>query len=125
MSLVWSMVAQVTSQPAAPPASNQLDQFLRSILPLILLFVVFYWVLFRNQRKERQKQVDMLRGLKRNDRVQTIGGIFGTIVDVRDNDVVLKVDESNNVKIRFNRSAIKEVLSSDAAPPPLTDASKK
>jgi preprotein translocase subunit YajC len=52
----------------------------------------------------------MLKGLKRNDRVQTIGGILGTVVETRDDVVVLKVDEANNVKMHFNRSAIKEVL---------------
>jgi preprotein translocase subunit YajC len=46
--------------------------------------------------------------------VQTIGGVLGTVVDVRDNEVLVKVDETNNVKIRFNRTAIKEVLQ-DAA----------
>jgi len=48
--------------------------------------------------------------MKKGDKVQTIGGVFGTIVDVRDNEVVVKVDESSNVKIRFNRAAIKEVI---------------
>ena len=56
----------------------------------------------------------MLDALKKNDRVQTIGGVLGTVVDVRDNEVLVKVDETNNVKIRFNRTAIKEVLQ-DAA----------
>ena len=52
----------------------------------------------------------MLDNLKRNDRVQTIGGILGTVVDVKDQEVSLKVDENNNVKMKFNRAAIKEVL---------------
>jgi preprotein translocase subunit YajC len=66
--------------------------------------------MFRGQKKDRQKHADMLANLKRNDRVQTIGGVLGTVVDVRDSEVILKVDETNNVKMRFNRSAVKEVL---------------
>jgi preprotein translocase subunit YajC len=84
---------------------------MRFLLPMLLALGVFYFFMFRGQRKERQKHASMLRDLKRNDRVQTIGGVLGTVVDVRDQEVVLKVDESSNVKMRFNRSAIKEVLS--------------
>ena len=93
---------------AAPP-----DTFGRFLLPMILAIGVFYFFLFRGQKKERQKVQDMLGNLKRNDRVQTIGGILGTVVDVRDNEVILKVDETNNVKMRFNRGAIKEVVTGE------------
>ena len=56
----------------------------------------------------------MLAGLKRNDRVQTIGGVLGTVVEAREHEVILKVDESSNTKMRFNRAAIKEVLYADS-----------
>lgn len=108
MTNFWMLMAQATTQPGAqqPPA----DSFFRFMLPLLLALGVFWVFMMRGQRKERHKQADMLAHLKRSDRVQTIGGILGTIVDVRDQEVVLKVDETNNVKMRFNRSAIKEVL---------------
>lgn len=107
MNVCWLLLAQATNQPAAAPPG---DPFLRFFLPLILMMGVFYFLLYRGQRKERRKQQEMLNALKRNDRVLTIGGILATVVDVRDNEVVLKVDETNNVKMRFVRSAIKEVL---------------
>lgn len=100
--------------PAGTPQPSGMDTFFRTIFPLILMFIVLYWLLFRGQRKEQDKHRQMLANLKKNDRVQTIGGILGTIVDVRDNEVVLKVDESNNTKIRFNRGAIKELLAESA-----------
>jgi preprotein translocase subunit YajC len=105
----WMLIAQTTSQPGAQPAPA--DSFMRFFFPLLLAMGVFYIFMFRGQRKEKQKHANMLTNLKRNDRVQTIGGLLGTVVDVRDQEVVLKVDESNNVKMRFNRGAIKEVLS--------------
>ena len=74
------------------------------------MIIVFYWLLYRGQRKDKKKVEDMLGNLKRNDRVLTIGGVLATVVDVRENEVVLKVDETSNVKMRFLRSAIKEVL---------------
>ena len=54
-------------------------------------------------------------GLKRGDRVQTIGGILGTVVETRDGEVLLKVDEGNNTKIRFSRNAIHRVLEEEKA----------
>lgn len=106
--LIAQVIAQApTTRPAAPSAS---EVFMQQILPLLLMLGVFFWFLTRSQKRERQKFENMLSALKRNDRVVTIGGIFGTVVEVRDTEVVLKVDESNNIKIRFARSAIKEVL---------------
>lgn len=71
-----------------------------------LLFVVMYFVLFRGPRKKQQQHNTMVQTLKKNDRVRTIGGILGTVVDVRDDDVVLKIDESTNTKIHIVKSAI-------------------
>ena len=57
----------------------------------------------------------MLDTLKKGDRVQTIGGVLGTVVEARDTDVLVKVDESSNTKIRFSRNAIHRVLDEDKA----------
>ena len=73
-------------------------------------------VMLGPKRKQERQRKDMLSNLKRGDRVQTIGGILGTVIDVRDSEVVLKVDESTNTKMRFARSAIHRVLEDDAKP---------
>ena len=52
----------------------------------------------------------MVQSLQKNDRVRTIGGIFGTVIDVRDDVITLKVDESNNTKIKVTTGAISSVL---------------
>lgn len=107
-----AIVAQADTQPAgaAQPQSPPLNFFSPPIFGLLLAFAVFYFFIIRSQRRERQKHIDMLNSLKRNERVQTIGGVIGTIVDITPSEVVLKVDEANNVKVRFVRSAVKEVL---------------
>ena len=87
------------------------DGFWGVMFPILLAMIVFYFFLFRGQRKDRKKHADMLANLKRNDRVETIGGVLGTVVDARETEVVIKVDETNNVKLRFNRGAIKNILS--------------
>jgi preprotein translocase subunit YajC len=69
----------------------------------------------RTRKKEEQTRADMLKNMKRGDKVVTAGGIMGTIVDVRDTDVVLKVDESSNTKIKFTREAIKRVVLDDGS----------
>jgi preprotein translocase subunit YajC len=88
-------------------------------LPIILIFGVMMFILFsssRTRKKEAQQRNDMLQNMKRGDKVLTAGGILGTVVEVRDTDVVLKVDETSNTKIKFTRDAIKRVLLDDESP---------
>ena len=78
-----------------------------------LMFVMMYFILFRTPRKKQQQHKQMVQTLEKNDKVRTIGGIIGTVVDVKGDEVVLKVDESNNTKIRVSASAIGRNLSKD------------
>jgi len=80
---------------------------------LMLMFVVIYFVMMRPQKKKQQQHKQMLDNLKKNDRIRTIGGIIGTVVDVRNDEVVVKIDEANNTKIRFQRSAIGTVITGE------------
>ena len=70
-------------------------------------FMIFSSMFGRKDKKQRQQLLD---NLKKNDRVMTIGGMIGSVVSTTPEEVVLKVDESANVKITFVRSAIKTVL---------------
>jgi preprotein translocase subunit YajC len=73
---------------------------------------IFWFVMSRDQRKKKGQRQQMLANLKKGDKVLTIGGAVGTIVGIKDTEVVVKVDESSNVKITFLRSAIDRVVSS-------------
>jgi preprotein translocase subunit YajC len=84
-----------------------------TLLPFILIMVVMYVLMFRGPRKQQQQHKQMVQSLKKNDRVRTIGGILGTIVDIRGDEVVLKVDEQNNTKIKISTSAIGKNLSQE------------
>ena len=75
-----------------------------------LIFVVLYFVMFKGPKKKQQQQDQMVKSLKKNDRVQTIGGILGTVLEVTDSEITLKVDESNNTKIKVLPSAISRVI---------------
>jgi preprotein translocase subunit YajC len=109
----WLLFAQ--QPPPAEGAEGAIRSFL-PILPWIVIGVLFYMMLIRPERRKRADLESMLKSLKKNDRVVTIGGIFGTVVQAsQDTDeVTLKIDESNNTRIRVLRSSISRVLTPSA-----------
>ena len=121
LNLVLDLLAQVagpTTAPATQPAAQPpaLFQFLQSpMFPLLLAIAVLYIFMFRSKGNEKKQREKMLSGMKRGDRVQTIGGILGKIIEVEDSRVLLKVDENSNTKIWFTRSAIHRVLTEEKA----------
>jgi len=103
-----------SSETGTPSTQQQRSPFQPSQLILLgLMFVLMYVVLFRGPRKKQQQHKQMMQDLAKNDRVQTIGGIIGTVVDTKDDEITLKIDESNNTKIKLVRSAISRNLSKD------------
>jgi preprotein translocase subunit YajC len=107
-----------TTAPGSPNAAPQ-DTGPRSgspygsLLLMVAVFVVMYFLLLRGPRKQQQQQKQMVQSLKKNDRVRTIGGIYGIVMDVKGDEVVLKVDEATNTKIRVSVSAIGKNLSQE------------
>ena len=81
------------------------------LLALVIAMFVFMFVMQRGTRKaEEKKRNQLLNSLKKNDRVMTHGGIIGTVVTVKEREVVLKVDESTNTKMTFLKEAIRQVI---------------
>jgi preprotein translocase subunit YajC len=81
---------------------------LKSFLPLIAIVFIFYFLIIRPQNKKRKETEKMLGALKKGDRVVTIGGLHGTVQNVKESTVILKVDD--NVKLEFLRSAVSNVI---------------
>ncbi len=79
-----------------------------SFLPLILMFVVFYFLLIRPQQKRAKELADMVKNLKKGDKVVTSGGIIGIVQTLQDDYVVLKVGDQDT-KLEVLRSAIQEL----------------
>ena len=77
---------------------------LMNLMPIILIVVVFYFLLIKPQKKAQQEHKKMIGSLKKNDEVVTSGGIHGTITNVKDLTVTLKVDD--NVKIEIQKNSI-------------------
>ncbi|NIP23790.1 MAG: preprotein translocase subunit YajC [Phycisphaerae bacterium] len=105
-------VTTVPSDPNAAPTQQKTKPLIPLwILPVLILVMVF--MLFRGPQKQKQQRKQMVQSLKKNDRVQTIGGIIGTIVNIKGDEITLKVDESNNTKITVVSSAIGKNMSKD------------
>jgi preprotein translocase subunit YajC len=91
--------------------------FALQYLPLLAIAAAAYLLLFRPERERMRKQQDLLKALKRNDRVVTSSGIYGTVANVeREVDrVTLKVDEASNAKLTVTLASIAKVLRDGAA----------
>ncbi len=85
------------------------------MLPLIAI-VVMVLLMSMTGRRDKKKREALLNGLKKHDRVQTIGGVIGSVVEIKPDTVVLKVDESSNTRMTFARSAIQAILKESSAP---------
>ena len=75
-----------------------------TILMLVLMFVVMWIFMIRPQRKQQKELESFRNSLKKGDKVVTIGGIYGTVCEIKENSVLIEVD--NNVKIRVSKQAL-------------------
>jgi len=78
-----------------------------NFIPLIFIFIVFYFLIIRPQQKKQKEHQGMVASLKKNDEIVTTGGIFGTIVNVKEKTFVVRVDE--NAKIEIEKNSIAHV----------------
>ncbi len=84
-----------------------------TLAPFIIMFAVFYFLLIRPQQRKSKVRNSMLSSLKKGDKVTTIGGLHGTIVEISDDIVVLRVNDVT--KLTFDRASINNVTSSAVA----------
>jgi len=88
-------------------------EFIFSVLPIVFIFVIMYFLLIRPQKTREKERQALLSQLKKNDHVLTTGGIYGIVTSVKDDEVTLRVDETQNTRIRFAKSAIAAVVNPD------------
>ena len=97
---------------AADASASGSGSMMTSFITFGMVIVIFYFMIIRPQKKRDKEAKAMLAAMKKGDRVVTIGGIHGTIVTVKDNTVVVKVDDS--ARIEFSKNAISTVTARDA-----------
>jgi preprotein translocase subunit YajC len=112
--------------PAAPAAGTATDaagtatqgapagggSFMVMLIVLMGAMILFSFV---SARREKKKREQLLGNIKKHDKVLTVGGILGSVVELKDDSVVLKVDETSNTRITFAKSAISQVMPQDSA----------
>ncbi len=103
------LVATIAQTQGTPPTSQGNPMLM--FLPLMAAMIVFMLLSSRSQRKRQERErTEMYAKMTKNHRVQTVGGVIGTVISVKDNEVVLKVDESTNTKMTFLKSAVQRII---------------
>ena len=85
----------------------------QALLPLLVVFAVFYVFLIRPQQNQQKRHREMLGRLKKGDRVLTRGGLYGVVMDVKDNDLTLEL--AQNVRVKADRSAVQALVKRGSA----------
>ena len=85
-----------------------------SLFPIVLIILIFYFIMYRPIRQRQKSLETMIAGLEKGDRVITTGGMYGTVVDVKEHIVMLKI--SDQVKVKVSRSAIASLQSQPDQP---------
>lgn len=99
--------------PGDPQQTTQPQSPMNGFFLMLLILVLFMFVLIIPQRREKKRRAAMLDAIKKGDRIQTVGGIIGTVIELRDSEAIVKVDENTNTRMRFSRNAIQSVVGGD------------
>ena len=108
---ISSAVAETVGTDVAAEELSPVASLLGMILPLVLMGLVFYFMLIRPQRKKDKKVKEMLDNLKHGDRITTIGGIYGTIINIKEDTITLAIGQKNQAPTEMTvaRWAIRQV----------------
>ena len=92
------------------PAQDASGGMLSMVLMIGMLFVVMYFFMIRPQSKKQKALESMRNELSKNDKVMTTGGLIGIVMKIKDNEVVLKIDEGNNTRVTVVKGAVVHIL---------------
>ena len=110
-------IAEGVSGPSERPHQGRpwgvTSQQAAQLLPLVVIFAVFYFIAIRPQQAQQRRHREMLGRLKKGDRVLTRGGLYGVIVELKDNRVLLEL--AQNVRVQADRTAVQSVVNKGAA----------
>ncbi|HHY62079.1 MAG: preprotein translocase subunit YajC [Bacillota bacterium] len=94
--------------------AGQAPSLLGALLPFVVLMLLFYFMIIRPQKKQQQQRDAMIAGLRKGNRITTIGGIYGEIVDIKDDAVLLNVaSQGERLIVRVAKWGVQDVLGKD------------
>jgi len=111
--------------PAYAQAGGDPTGGLMSLLPLVLIFVVFYFILIRPQQKKAKEHRAMLADLKRGDRIVTGGGVIATVVRVAPDSEEVIAEIAKDIRVKIVKGTIQSVLREQGEAPPKQDNDPK
>jgi preprotein translocase subunit YajC len=100
---------------AAPDATQTAASGLMGFVPLILVFVIFYFILIRPQMKKQKEHAAMLKALQKGEKVVTAGGLIGVIIKVDAEQQIVHLEIAPGVTVKVVRGGISEKVSADSA----------
>ena len=93
---------------AAPPEGGGVAGIFASLLPVVAMIAILWFLLFRPQQKEQQRHREMIRALRKGDEVVTVGGLYGRIMAINEERISLKI--ADGVKVDVERAKVLKVL---------------
>ncbi len=90
-------------------AAPKQGSFMTLLIPFALMFAILYFLIIRPQRQKEKHRREMVENIRKNDRIVTSGGIHGVVISVKEKDIVVRVDDAKDVKLKIDRSAVTTV----------------
>ena len=90
---------------AKAPGGN----FMTLLVPFALMFAIMYFLILRPQRKKEKDRLHMIANVRKNDRIVTSGGVHGVVVSVKEKEVLIRVDDDKDVKLKIDKSAVTSI----------------
>ncbi|GAB4166724.1 MAG: preprotein translocase subunit YajC [Rickettsiaceae bacterium] len=104
-------VQDTESVPVAPPP---VESGWTSLIPMVLIFVVFYFLLIRPQEKRRREHENLVSGVKKGEEVMTNSGLFGIVTKINDSDSTVMVQVAKDVEVKVLKSSIANIVSRES-----------
>jgi len=108
------LAAEVSGQPASAPSGRPSINPLFQLMPFVVILLLFFWFTSRSQKKREVKRNEFLDSLRPKDDVMTIGGIHGRVMQIKGDDVVLRIDADRDVKITIAKNGISRRVGEEA-----------
>lgn len=103
---------KIQESEALPKAPDQIQSSgWTSLVPMLLIFAVFYFLLLRPQEKRRKQQENLVGSVKKGENVVTSSGIFGTVTKINDSDNTVEVEIAKDIQVKMLKSAISDIIS--------------
>ena len=91
-------------------AAQQGNPMMQFLPLLIIMFAIMYFLIIRPQKQKEKKRKELISNVRKQDKIVTTGGVHGVVTSVKENEVIVRVDDAKDVKIKIDKSAITSVI---------------